>query len=651
MTIFGPLEILAKTFLVRSKGVICVHKASRVGATTSLVKVALELCKKVVLVYPTKRIAKEIEMRISKLLSKQQPRIAIIWPNSELCRKCDPKLPLKFQLKKDCSKCIHLERPEECHFQELILNDFNLYCLTYDKLLALLMSSSPESRKLLKKLQACDVFILDEFTTAVVRHISTIPLVTTDENGKTRRMSEHIKADFEVEFNRTDRIISEDLYEENSFLFKESRFWAIVIDLFLSQFERVQSGLYKNPVWKFLSKSERRPTFQHGWSMITKLASAGRNTAELQDVFLAAFAEEIVVTRENGTVKLTPRIEDALSYIREFCQKLEEEKPVFVIDSYQPSIGFDNVFGRPVKHVLWGEDGDPLNTNENQLIVCNTAHWGAQDFLRDKRLQRKVKLFVNQVVRKLPPKHVLVVTTNKKMAGIVGQWNLPKDVRVTWFRSDWMRGVSIKGRRVMICIGGPYIPKKAYDASAKSFRIESFAKDLELLEEDAQRLAMSRILRLDDTRSEFVNAIGRVKDPKARERSLVFTLGMQKHEVSLLLKQDAQVSEPNLIQPLRKGGMLRDGVWIAELWLNELRIFYSISNFRDLPMIARIISRTRNKVSIRASEVVPGMTDVVVETAKRYKHELGRYNVSVIEKRGGVTFYANYVTLDHFSEK
>jgi len=334
MSIFNLIEYLAKDFLVKSKGVICVHKASRVGATTSLVKVALELGKKVVLVYPTKRIAEEIRMRIPKLLSEQQPQIAIIWPNSELCRKCDPKLPLKFQLKKDCSRCVHLERPEECHFQDLILNDFNLYCLTYNKLLALLMSPSPESRKLLKKLQECDFFILDEFTAALVRGISTIPLVTTDENGKVTQMSERIKSEFEEEFHRIDKIISEDLYEENNALFKESRFWAIVIDLFLAQFQREQSGLYKNLVWKFLSKSERRPTFQNGWSTITKLTSEGRNTAELQDVFLTALAEEIIVSCENGTVKLTPRIEDVLAYVREFCQGLGEEKTVFVIDSY-----------------------------------------------------------------------------------------------------------------------------------------------------------------------------------------------------------------------------------------------------------------------------------------------------------------------------
>lgn len=196
----------------------------------------------------------------------------------------------------------------------------------------------------------------------------------------------------------------------------------------------------------------------------------------------------------------------------------------------------------------------------------------------------------------------------------------------------------------MICVGGPFVPKKSYDASARSFRIESFAKDLELLDDDAKTAAISRLLRLDDTRSELINATGRVKDPRGKERSIVFTLGMQGHEVGLLLKQDAPVSKPNLTRPFRYGGMLRDGKWIAKLWLNDSICL----DLKDLPLVARIISRTRNKLRIRASEIVPGMTSVVVETARKYRYELHRYKVEIVEKRGGVSFCVNYVTMDHF---
>lgn len=138
----------------------------------------------------------------------------------------------------------------------------------------------------------------------------------------------------------------------------------------------MQGGIYKNLVWCIMSKNEKRSMFQYGWNKITKLTIEGRNTADLQDVFLAAFAEEIVVSREDGTVKLTPRIEDAFGYIREFCKNLGDDKLIFAVDSYQPLVNFDKIFARPVEHLIWGENGDPLRTDHQQMILCDTAHLG-----------------------------------------------------------------------------------------------------------------------------------------------------------------------------------------------------------------------------------------------------------------------------------
>lgn len=599
---------LAKETL-RHHGALAVHKVSRAGCSMSVTKACCESKRRVVIFSPTVRILKQIQDIIPKI-TRTRPGIAPVLSNPELCTKLELNPKLKFQFKPSCSNCEYRGIPVQCVFRDLLINEFDVYCLTYSKLQAMQKRASEDVKSLLQKLQKCDVFIFDEFTTAVVRDVPTIMMVKADETGKVTHISEHIRAEFREEFQRSDKIISEDLYETSRAMFRESAFWGILIDIFLAQFENVkQSGIYKNFVANYLPEDEMKSMFHHGWNKITRLTSEGKNTVELQEVFLTAFAKEIIVSCEDGVVKLTPKLEDALGYISEFCQKLGDEKLVLVVDSYQPSVNLDNVFRKPVNRVLWGEDGDPLNTNKNQLIVCDTAHWGARDFLKDKRLQGKVKLFVNQVLKKLSPKHVLVVTTNKKMASIIGQWNLPKTVRLTWFRSDWMRGVSVEGRSVMICVGGPYIPRKAYDASAQSFRIESFARDLEVLDEDARRVAVSRLMRLDDTRSEFINSVGRVKDPLAKERSVVFTLGMQRHEVNLLLKQDAPVSKPNLIQPLRKGGMFRDGVWIAKLWS-----YNYIYDLTDLPLVARIISRTRDKFRIRASEIIPAMTDIVVSS-------------------------------------
>ncbi len=114
---------------------------------------------------------------------------------------------------------------------------------------------------------------------------------------------------------------------------------------------------------------------------------------------------------------------------------------------------------------------------------------------------------------------------------------------------------------------------------------------------------------------------------------------MKKHEVHLLLKQRVPVSIPNSIQPIRKGGMFRDGAWIAQFWLLE-----SIDDMKDLPMFARILRCVNDKVSIRASEIAPGMTGLVVKTVERYRFELMvKNNVEIIKKRGGITLRLRYV--------
>ena len=620
--------------LLRCRGAFVVHKVARAGCSVSLIKACCESGRKVVVFAPTIRILTQIEEVIREITSSK-PRIAPILSNPELCTKLDLNPKLKFQFKPSCSDCKFRGKPQQCVFQDLLMNKFDIYCLTYSKLQALQKSTSEEAKQLLEKLQKCDVVIFDESTTALIRDIQTIEIETVDANGKVIRMSERIKADFDEDFMRTDQIISRDLYEKNTDLFKESKFWAIFIDYFLVQFARLKSGIFRNIVFELLPKSEMRSMLQYGWNTIARLTNEGKNTAELQDVFLTAFAEEIILKRENGTVKVTPRLEDALGYIREFCQTLSEDKLIIAVDSYQPSVNFDKIFGRPVKHILWGENGDPTGTDRQQLILCDRAHWGSFNFCKDPALQLHVRLFIEDLLGMFSPEQVIIVTTNMKMSRIISAWKLPKEVKLTYHRSDWMRGVAIEDRRVMICIGGPYLPKTAYVPEAHSFDFKDFAQKLEDMPVDQQTVPISRILRADDTRSEFVNAVGRVKDQVARERSLVITLGMKRSDVQALLRQTTEpfVSRPCLTRPLRKGGLPDDGLWISKLWADRAEI-----KVEDLSIIARIIHYVREKGSIAASKIALGQTSLVLEKARQYEEILRVYGVVLIRKRGGVGF-------------
>ena len=116
----------------------------------------------------------------------------------------------------------------------------------------------------------------------------------------------------------------------------ENVFWCN-IERFLNQFENVtQSGVYSNEIIKVLSEDNLRFMFFEGWRYMSELTKVGFDTWKLQDIFLTMLSREIIVECDDGSVKITPKLEDALSYLREFVQSIDNNKVIFLVDSYTP---------------------------------------------------------------------------------------------------------------------------------------------------------------------------------------------------------------------------------------------------------------------------------------------------------------------------
>lgn len=610
---FDAQEKLASELLKR-KGIFIIHKVTRAGASFTITKVALEKGLKVVVLTPTKRIIRNLQEKLPLLLG-YSPRMIIVGPNSELCQKLDKKLSKKlaFQFKENCNWCRLNGKPSECCYQNLLMNDFDLYCLTYDKLRTLMQYESEDTTMIIDKLLAADVLILDEFTTAVLADVQTIELVY-DYNGLTKKLSDDIEA-----------------------LLPKKATWVQILRTFLKHFENVkENGILENNVWNtiLLPEKARQDFFVNGWLYITGLTKRGLDTKDLQRIFLSMFAKEVVVTVDNGKVSLTIMIEDALAYLKAFVAKFGKDKTVFVVDSYQPSVNFQGLFGTDVTHVNWG---DPLNTNARQLIIADTAHWGSRNFAKDPKLRARIKQTLECVLTQFPPEKIIIVATNKSMAREIYSWNLSNLVKITWFRSDWMRGVQAENRRVMVCVGGPFLPKRAYTDSSKSFNINDFVVEMDQLRTDAEKAPLIPYLfRLDDTRCEFTNAIGRVKDPEGKERSIVITLGMQIHEVKALLRDNSPfpIPKPHVTQTIFGGGMSDEGLTVAKLWLDKIEV----EQPKHLAALARVICHTKQKGSVSASQVIIGQTELVKGIAQKYQSILERYNVKIVLKQGGMSF-------------
>jgi len=491
---------------MRRNGVVCIHKVPRAGATLSIVKVAIEEGRKIVVFVPTNRITKEVADKLAQFFG-DKCRVAIIPRNEELCARLKPDPKLKFQFKKECWNCPYKD-PKLCPFQRLLAEDFDVYILTYDKLRALQLSTSSESERLLKKLSECDIIVFDEFSTAVLQDFPTIKVVYVDEkSGESRRLRDEVKKfiDIGLETESLQPQIAKDILT--------------IVNDFLSSVEKIEKPtIFSNEELIGFEQDMLRFLFLEFWNLITELNERRMDTSVLQDVALVAFSKKVAVLPEEGSVYVTPVVDDALGYIRDFCGKLDlNDKIILVIDSYQPSVNFSEIFGSEVTHELWGPNGDPLRTNDTQLIVADTAHWGSRDFLKGQDLQIRVKSFIRDLLKHFKASEIVIVTTNIEMAKTIESWNLHPELKITWFRSDLTRGVPIKRRRIMICIGGPYLPKTAYVPESYSFRFEDFAKKFEELDPEEKRKRISRLLSIDDARSEFINAIARVKDPKGKK--------------------------------------------------------------------------------------------------------------------------------------
>lgn len=630
MSKFSIQYSLAKALLEKS-GIICIHKTTRAGATISIVNACCESGKKVTVIVPTIKIIKEIETKIPEL-SRIKPRIAPILSNPKLCKKLDPTVRMKFQFKPICKKC-EFKNPNDCTLQRILNEDFDIYALTYDKLRALQISRSLESRKLLKKLAGCDVFVLDEFSTAVLISIPTT-IIGANRNGKNSKLQHELL-----------RLREESEKLENPFV---TIFWDIIDD-FLSQFEKVEKSVtYTNDWVKTLSEREVRVFLTESWHLIEQITETGIDTTLLQDVTLAAFSREIIVTFEEGSVKITPRLEDALKYVREFCEDKDDDKTIFLVDSYQPTLNFNKVFAKNVEHVTWGQKGDPLNTNATQLVVCDTAHWGSVNFFRDKYVRDRVRSFLSSLASTFLAENILVATTNMKMAKTVASWNLPAGFKITWFRSDLMRGVQAENRNVMVCIGGPYLPKNAYVPESQSFDFEELVENASSMTDGEKAMKISSLLKLDDTCSEFVNSIGRVKDPRGEQRSVVFTLGMTCVDVMAMLRQNQAfgVSIPYVVKPYSGGGFMRDSLTIARIWLTIIRNDILVSKYLYqgavdfLPVLGRIIRMMQEKSEIRASEVIHRNTELALQVAGKHINILKHFGIEIDERQGGITFKA-----------
>lgn len=213
---------------------------------------------------------------------------------------------------------------------------------------------------------------------------------------------------------------------------------------------------------------------------------------------------------------------------------------VALVDACLPDLELTETFGVQVESFSWG---DPLNTNRSQLIICDTRKFGEKEFSKEKGLQAKLKQLINRLSDLHTPETLLIATMNKDMFRVVQAWIKRKDISekitATYYRSDLSRGVTINPKlRYLILFSPPHLPDDAYLA-------ETYGQT----GKDAKK---QTLFKKSDKKSAFINLIGRVKDPKGKEKSIVYAAGITSEEARALVTQE-HVHAPAYFQILNHG--------------------------------------------------------------------------------------------------
>lgn len=508
------------------------------------------------------------------MISGSKPNIARLSANKDLCERVKEKIKkdsrladLAFHLRPSCKNC-EFNDPSRCKLQSILKNDNDILGLTYAKLKIIRRSKSQVDSEILGKLKSADNLVLDEFTTGVITTAPSIPIVNP---------CACLDNEFDLFKDKPIRHISE---AEARFRKKIPEF-AMYANFKAEKLKEKSHEIYENPL-----SAEDREFFDDNsvecWKTIERLTIEGRDTKLLQGIFGIISSRMLLVNKKDGNVRISP-VEDledqsvrGSRYLRDYMQEFfSEKKLTALVDACLPDLDFTKTLGLTVSNYLWG---DPLNTNKSQMLICDTSKIGVIEFFK-KECQNKLKSLINFASYIHSPSRILIVTLNKSMAKEVSKWKnakeekerIPKSIEVTYYRSELSRGITIDPRhRILILIGAPYLPKVAYLA-------ETYKTD------------MLTAFRKSDMKSAFVNLIGRVKDSKGLEKSVVYAIGITAEEVRALVMQK-DLRSPLVFKFLVTGADALDFELAANSFLHahELRKEWS-SLEQDLPVLARIL--------------------------------------------------------------
>jgi len=513
-----------------------------------------------------------------------------------------------------------------CAYQTVMqmLSNYDVIFITYDKLSAMLLNTEAEAREFIEMLiLEFDIIFFDEISTLVqssplsITMFEQVEKLDEDGNKFTDIYYEDFCNQLFIELSRLEK--PPDIFNGSSFETYTSRTFEelkLITNKFIERFDRFIrekrfSGDFDEVTcWKVenflledkdINLEEFRNKFFAFYSLLSNYTKRTNEklSSLLQMIILlqsdtwwlqSVPTKNDIEKKLNASFVTSPKI----TKMTGFVQRLNEaKKKIIFTDATMPLVNLEKVFNIELEKFIVG---DPRNTCDKQIIIPYNRTYSVIDLFRlnwdGKRskindIQQELIDMINEVCRVHGTENVLVVLPNShsslfmlnkfKKSGLV-----PKDLKYTWYRSSMTIGVE-RNERVMITVCQPSPPKYS------SLWLANYYIEQGLFEDYDEELAisanaLSRELEKMNEHQAFYQTIGRVKDPEAKKRSVVYTFGMSYHRVKEILGYgDKDVPYPHVVDtrfiPEIKNYLTKIGYVWSKFGLIIDRNFIKIYNY------------------------------------------------------------------------
>jgi len=511
------------------KGIAIIHKTTRAGATTSTVSESINRNEKVTILVPTVKIASETiaadavkfcevdNAHINRIPSNHECII-----NQELFDKYPDlrELPI-IPLAEHCEDCNNFKI---CPVTEVFRKpNANGTVLTYHKVAALLLAQKTRhnstAEKIIEELRKTENLILDEIHEIQFGGQDTL-LVYNGASGEVWNLNrfanlpdpafkwirEVIKRMQTLKDNPDIKVRIQDVKsgaEERNY-FEKHLTYRFVSPIYQSgkekQTEAVKIGVIKEIIELMKVRKEYSLSIDDVLSVYKMMSLTTSPIISVNAI------------RDKGIIKVNLSCVDSLIkyMISSFVKSMQgRTKRILLTSATICSYDYSGLFmGQPeIKNVFFGENGDPLNTNDSFLILADNKKYGAIGKNARGKKRGEILTRIIQILELCKGNEVMIVTLNKRES-ILLEIDLKEaghEQKVHYYKSPEMMGVTAKAR-IMIAVGLAYKPSNIYDSVTM----------------DAEK---SKKMLYESIHSDTWQAFSRVKDPEGKEPAVVFGLG------------------------------------------------------------------------------------------------------------------------------